>query len=72
MAIHPLAFYEKIRPFIPGLSPGKAPPSKEAQIWVKALKGEGDLYVTADQAFVVTKILDSIYQSSKTGKAVHF
>ena len=63
---------EKIPMFIPGFSSGPPQPSKEAQIWVKALKGEGDLFVTADQAFVVTKILDSIYQSSQTGKAVHF
>ena len=63
---------EKVNPFIPGFSVGEAPPSKEAQIWVKALKGEGKLFVTADQAFVVTKVLDAIYQSSKTGKAVHF
>ncbi|MCL2015924.1 MAG: Gfo/Idh/MocA family oxidoreductase [Defluviitaleaceae bacterium] len=62
----------KVQPFIPGFSGGSAPPSKEAQIWVKALKGEGDLFVTADQAFVVTKVLDSIYESSRTGKAVHF
>ena len=63
---------EKVTPFIPGFSAGQAPPSKEAQIWVKALKGEGDLFVTADQAFVVTKVLDAIYESSRTGKAVHF
>ena len=63
---------EKVTPFIPGYSPGEAPPSKEAVIWINALKGEGDLFVTADQAFMVTKILDSIYQSSKTGKAVYF
>jgi len=62
----------KIPPYIPGMTGGEAPPSKEAQIWAKALKGEGDLFVTADQAFVVTKILDSIYESSRTGKAVHF
>ena len=62
----------KIPPYIPGMTGGQAPPSKEAQIWVKALKGEGDLFVTADQAFVVTKVLDSIYESSKTGKAIYF
>ncbi|MCL1989117.1 MAG: Gfo/Idh/MocA family oxidoreductase [Firmicutes bacterium] len=62
----------KVAQSIPGFSSGEAPPSKEAQIWVKALKGEGELFVTADQAFVVTKVLDSIYESSKTGKAVYF
>jgi len=63
---------EKVAPFIPGFSSGQAPPSKEAQIWVKALKGEGGLFVTADQAFVVTKVLDAIYESSRTGKAIYF
>jgi len=63
---------DKIAPFIPGFSSGEAPPSMEAQIWVKAIKGEGELFVTADQAFIVTRILDAIYESSRTGKAVHF
>ena len=63
---------EKVEGFIPGYSSGEAPPSKEAQIWIKALKGEGELFVTADQAFVVTKVLDSIYKSAATGKAIYF
>lgn len=62
----------KIPPYIPGFSNGEAPKSKEAEIWVKALKGEGELFVTADQAFVVTKILDAIYESNRTGKPVYF
>lgn len=63
---------KKIPAYIPGYSQGPAPVSKEADIWVKALKGEGELFVTADQAFCVTKILASIYKSSKTGKPVYF
>lgn len=62
----------KVASYIPGFSQGPAPVSKEHEIWVKALRGEGELFVTADQAFVVTKILDAIYQSSKTGKPVYF
>lgn len=62
----------KVSSYIPGFSQGPAPVSKEHEIWVKALRGEGELFVTADQAFVVTKILDAIYQSSKTGKPVYF
>ena len=38
----------------------------------KAVKGEGELVVKPEQAYVVTQILDAIYQSSKTGKAVYF
>jgi predicted dehydrogenase len=63
---------EKVSPFIPGFGGGKMPPSKEAQIWVKALKGEGKLFVTAEQAFCVTRILDGIYESNRTGKPVFF
>lgn len=44
----------------------------EAEYWVRAIKGEGELFVTAEQAFCVTKVLDAIYQSSKTGKPVYF
>ena len=63
---------EKAKPFIPGFSTGPVPPSMEAILWVKALKGEGELFVTAEQAFTVTKVLDAIYESSRTGKAIHF
>ena len=68
----------KIPGYIPGFSVGPAPLSKEHEIWVTALEGndgKGDaskLFVTADQAYVVTKILDSIYYSSKHNKPVYF
>jgi predicted dehydrogenase len=53
--------------------PSNQPPrSLEAELWVKALRGEGELFVTADQAFCVTKILDAIYESDRTGKPVYF
>ncbi|MCL2839307.1 MAG: Gfo/Idh/MocA family oxidoreductase [Defluviitaleaceae bacterium] len=63
---------DKVAPYVPGFSSGEPPPSLEAQYWVNAIKGEGDLFVTADQAYVVTRILEAIYDSSKTGKAIHF
>lgn len=46
--------------------------SQEARIWVDALKENGKLFVTAEQAYVVSCILDAIYQSSITGKPVYF
>ena len=46
--------------------------SNEADIWVKAIRGEGELFVTAEQSFTITKILASIYKSSLTGKPVYF
>ena len=64
---------ENVPNWIPGFSDNKdAAESKEAAVWVKALKGEGDLFVTADQAYVVTCILDAIYESNRTGKPVYF
>jgi len=64
---------ENISDWIPGFSdsPGVVE-SKEASIWVKALKGEGELFVKAEQAFTVTRILDAIYESNRTGKPVYF
>lgn len=63
---------EKVAPYIPGFSQGPAPKSLEADIWVKAIQGKGELFVTADQAYTVTRILEAIYTSSKTGKPVYF
>ena len=63
---------KKIPPFIPGFSAGKPPRSKEADIWAAALEGTGELFVTAVQAYVVTRVLDAIYESSRTGKPVYF
>jgi len=63
---------EKVRPFIPGFGGGEAPPSREHEIWVAALKGEGELFVLPEQAFVVSKVLGAIYESSETGKPVYF
>ena len=60
--------------FLPGFSQGPAPLSKEHDIWVTALEANdpSKLFVTAEQAYVVTKILDSIYYSSKHNKPVYF
>ena len=63
---------KKIPPYIPGFSGNAKPPSREAEIWVAALKGEGELFVLPEQSFTVTRILDAIYESSHTGKPVYF
>lgn len=67
---------EKRAMFMPGFGPeGGAPqPSKEAQIWVHALKTgkQEDLFVQPEQALTITRILDAIYESNRTGKAVYF
>ena len=40
--------------------------------FLRAVSGEGKLYVTADQAAVVTRILEGIYESDRTGKPFYF
>ncbi|PWM72398.1 MAG: oxidoreductase [Bacillota bacterium] len=53
-------------------SGGTAPEDFELAGFLRAVAGEGELYVTADQAAVVTRILEGIYQSDLTGKPVYF
>ena len=51
---------------------GGAPEDIEAQTFTNAVLGKGKLYVTADQAAVVTRILEGIYKSEETGKPYYF
>jgi len=44
----------------------------ECETWINALEGKGELTVLPEQAMVVTQILEAIYESAKTGKAVYF
>lgn len=40
--------------------------------FINAVLGKGELVVKPEQAFVVTQILEAIYESAKTGKPVYF
>ena len=53
-------------------NPQIMPNDAEATIWVNALLGRGELFVKPEQAFTVTKILDAIYKSAKSGKTIYF
>jgi predicted dehydrogenase len=60
-------------------SPGKLPLSAmdaaaadEAGAWLDAIINDTDPMVTAEQAAVVTEILDAMYVSGRTGKPVYF
>lgn len=44
----------------------------ECTQWLKAILNHTEPLVKPEQAFVVTKILDAIYQSAKTGKEILF
>jgi predicted dehydrogenase len=45
---------------------------REARVFTNAVLGKGELVVKAEQAFVVTQILEGIYTSAKTGKPFYF
>ncbi|ANS74969.1 oxidoreductase [Paenibacillus yonginensis] len=45
---------------------------REAKAWVQAILEDKEPLVKPEQAFVVTQILEAIYESAKTGKAVYF
>ena len=49
-----------------------APEDLEARTFTGAILDGKKLYVTADQAAVVTRILEGIYESDKTGKPYYF
>jgi predicted dehydrogenase len=50
----------------------ESPADLEARLWLEAVEQDKDPVVTPEQACVVSEILEAIYESSKTGKAVYF
>ncbi|WP_195572280.1 Gfo/Idh/MocA family protein [Paenibacillus sp. 1001270B_150601_E10] len=44
----------------------------EMQLWLEAIDQDKDPVVTPKQACVVSELLEAIYESSRTGKAVYF
>ncbi len=51
---------------------GSEPQDLEAAQWLKAILEDGEPLVKPEQALVVTQILEAIYRSAETGKAVEF
>ena len=73
--------YSKTYETYPGLAAGGVafydgksddPALLEAQTWINYIRGEGELLTHPEQAFVVTEILEAIYESAKSGKPVFF
>lgn len=48
------------------------PTVREQQVWLNAVQGKGKLCVLPEQAATITRILDAVYESSRTGKPVYF
>lgn len=46
--------------------------AREARLWVDAIKNDGQPLVRAEQACVVTEVLDAVYRSAATGQTVRF
>ncbi|HZG76818.1 MAG TPA: Gfo/Idh/MocA family oxidoreductase [Paenibacillus sp.] len=44
----------------------------EMRLWIQAIDEDKDPVVTPEQAFVVSQLLEAIYESARTGKAVYF
>ncbi|MEK8126769.1 Gfo/Idh/MocA family oxidoreductase [Paenibacillus filicis] len=49
----------------------ESPADLEAKLWLQAIENDTDPVVTPEQACVVSEILEAIYESSRTGKAVY-
>lgn len=50
----------------------ESPADLEMRLWLEAVELDKEPVVTPEQACVVSEILEAIYESSKTGKAVYF
>lgn len=50
----------------------ESPADTEAYNWIKSIVDDSEPIVLPKQALVVSEILEAIYTSSKTGKAVYF
>ena len=47
-------------------------PDLEARTFIRAVQGKGELVVKSEQAIVVTRILEGIYASARSGKPYYF
>lgn len=50
----------------------ETPSDREARLWIESIVNDTDPIVLPEQAYVVTQILEAIYESSSTGKPVFF
>src|SRR5690606_4967647 len=48
------------------------PAEVEARLWLQSIENDTEPLVTPEQACIVSEILEAIYESSRTGKAIYF
>jgi len=49
-----------------------SPGDVEARVWIDSILNDREVVVLPEQAYVVTQILEAIYESGRTGKPVYF
>lgn len=59
-----VAFYEG--------SGNESESDREARAWMNAIINDTEVFVKPEEAYVVSQILDGIYESARTGKPVYF
>ncbi len=59
-------------PLYEGLALSNKPEEREAQLWIHSIIEDTAPFVLPEQAFCVTRILEGIYTSAKTGKPFYF
>ncbi len=52
-------------------SGNESPAEREARLWIDAVVNDKEVFVKPEQAYTVTRILEGIYESSKSGN-IHF
>jgi len=51
---------------------GENPSNREARLWLEAVRNDTEPFVTPEQAYAVSSILEGIYTSAKTGEPYYF
>lgn len=50
----------------------KSPADTEARMWIDSILRDTEVVVRPEQAYVVTQLLEAIYESARLGKAIYF
>ena len=51
---------------------GESAADREERMWIEAVRNGGEAVTSPEQAYCVTRILEGIYESAKTGKPYYF
>lgn len=51
---------------------GESPADREERLWIEAVRNDTDPVTLPEQAYTVTRILEGIYESAKTGEIYRF